>query len=697
MRSLLILVTIYSYCLAQENLVDSTFIFETDPIIVTAKRYESFKRNSTSAITVVNEYDIALLPINKLSDALGTAPGIVFLHQDGLGEDPVLNVRGFYGGGEAEYMLVLVDGRPLNNLESDIVNWNALPISDIQSLEILKGQSSSLYGNMALGGVLNIRTKQGENNATKLTFWGGSYNNYRAELYLGFKNFKIYGSANKLDGYRDHANRQNQSFGGSIQIFQNQTHLLRLSFINYWTNFDIPGPFSGPALEQERRKSSAYFKFDKNDERKHKVWIDWNWKTNQNIGLNFSLAGEYRQADKTTTLPLSPEFADTKDRALTTKRFEGFTQLLIRDLIIPVQNTLTLGIEGSAGALNSDYFQYFQGGPDDYKTASAERGDLYAKGDGHRDAVALFFQYDLQPVHRLRFTLGGRYDWLSDSYELLPQSEAGKLSTKHKAFSPKFGVNYNYLENKSHQANIYLNISRSFKAPTLDQLYDQRSIPTPFPPFSITLSNALLNPQRGIGGEFGFYHTVYMNANRMMGELSFAFYSMDMKDEIDFDLQQFKYVNIGKSRHQGIEMGLRLQWLRGINTFINYANQAATLQYGESKGKYLKAVPRHVINGGLTATLSSGFAAGLTVRSHKEIYLDDQNTIMLPDYTVADLKFSYVLQINPVSSRLFIEILNVFDKEYSTTGFPDPAGTPELVYYYPAAKRNFRAGLMVEF
>ena len=452
--------TIYSYCLAQENLVDSTFIFETDPIIVTAKRYESFKRNSTSAITVVNEYDIALLPINKLSDALGTAPGIVFLHQDGLGEDPVLNVRGFYGGGEAEYMLVLVDGRPLNNLESDIVNWNALPISDIQSLEILKGQSSSLYGNMALGGVLNIRTKQGENNATKLTFWGGSYNNYRAELYLGFKNFKIYGSANKLDGYRDHANRQNQSFGGSIQIFQNQAHLLRLSFINYWTNFDIPGPLSGPALEQERRKSSAYFKFDKNDERKHKVWIDWNWKTNQNIGLNFSLAGEYRQADKTTTLPLSPEFADTKDRALTTKRFEGFTQLLIRDLIIPVQNTLTLGIEGSAGALNSDYFQYFQGGPDDYKTASAERGDLYAKGDGHRDAVALFFQYDLQPVHRLRFTLGGRYDWLSDSYELLPQSEAGKLSTKHKAFSPKFGVNYNYLENKSHQANIYLNISR---------------------------------------------------------------------------------------------------------------------------------------------------------------------------------------------------------------------------------------------
>jgi len=128
------------YCFAQEDLVDSTYIFEADPIIVTAERYESLKLNSTSAISVINENEITLLPINRLTDAIGTAPGMVFMHQDGLGEDPILNVRGFYGGGEAEYMLVLVDGRPLNNLESDLVNWNALPITDIQSLEVLKGR-----------------------------------------------------------------------------------------------------------------------------------------------------------------------------------------------------------------------------------------------------------------------------------------------------------------------------------------------------------------------------------------------------------------------------------------------------------------------------------------------------------------------------------------------------------------------------
>ena len=43
----------------------------------------------------------------------------------------------------------------------------------------------------------------------------------------------------------------------------------------------------------------------------------------------------------------------------------------------------------------------------------------------------------------------------------------------------------------------------------------------------------------------------------LYGELSLAAYTMDMENELDFDLQQLKYVNIGKSRHQGIETGLR--------------------------------------------------------------------------------------------------------------------------------------------
>jgi outer membrane receptor protein involved in Fe transport len=689
-------VVLSCYCLAQENLVDSTFIFEADPIIVTADRYESLKLNSTSAISVVNEEELTLLPINKLTEAIGYTPGVVIMHQDGLGEDPVINTRGFYGGGEAEYMLVLVDGRPLNDLESDLVNWSALPITDIESMEILRGQSSSLYGNIALGGVLNIRTKQRNQSKIKLSLWGGSHNNYLGELSFGSKNFKIYGSLKKLDGYRDHANRQNYTLGGSVQLLSNRTHKLELSLVNYWTKFDIPGPLPGPFLDENRRSSLAFYKYDNENELKNKIWLDWIWNTNRQVEFTISLAGEYRQADKISTLPLSPEFADTKDRTLITNRIEGITQLHMKNLFVSMQDNLTLGADASAGGLSSDFYQFFQGGLDDYRSSSAARGELYAKGDGIRNTFALYLQYDLQPVKQLRITAGGRFDWLTDAYKTLPPSETTTLSTEHEAFSPKLGLNYNYISNSSQKGNIYINISKSFKAPTLDQLYDQRSIPIPFPPYSVTLSNDLLKPQRGSGGEFGFYHTVHLNNGKMMGEISIAVYSMDMEDEIDFDLQQFKYVNIGKSNHQGLELGLKFQWLAGTTTFINYTNQAATSQYGESKGNYLKAVPRHVITGGITAKTYAGLAAGLTIRSHKTIYLDDQNTYLLPDYTVADLKISYNLQIQALSTNLFFEILNILDNKYSTTGFLDPAGTPGLIYYFPAAERNFRVGLMME-
>ena len=56
------------------------------------------------------------------------------------------------------------------------------------------------------------------------------------------------------------------------------------------------------------------------------------------------------------------------------------------------------------------------------------------------------------------------------------------------------------------RAMLWLSASRTFKAPTLDQLFDQRPIPIPFPPFSLTTSNPDLDPQRGTSVEAGIYH-----------------------------------------------------------------------------------------------------------------------------------------------------------------------------------------------
>ena len=84
--------------------------------------------------------------------------GFALLQLDGIGYDVQPIVRGFYGGGEAEYVLLMVDGQPINVLETGLVNWDQIPLAAIESIKILRGRASSLYGDAAIGGVINIVT-----------------------------------------------------------------------------------------------------------------------------------------------------------------------------------------------------------------------------------------------------------------------------------------------------------------------------------------------------------------------------------------------------------------------------------------------------------------------------------------------------------------------------------------------------------
>ena len=70
-------------------------------------------------------------------------------------------VRGFYGGGEADYVLVMVDGRVMNLAHNGTIAWETLPaITDIESIEIVRGSASALHGDAAVAGVINIVTRR---------------------------------------------------------------------------------------------------------------------------------------------------------------------------------------------------------------------------------------------------------------------------------------------------------------------------------------------------------------------------------------------------------------------------------------------------------------------------------------------------------------------------------------------------------
>ena len=675
---------------------DSLRVYELESIVVTADRAERTLARTAAAVSVVRRGAFDALPVATLTDALSLTPGLVFFNRDGLGNDPIASVRGFYGGGEVSYLLVLVDGMPQNDVETGLVNWNALTMEHVENIEILRGGASSLYGDAALGGVINLITRRMAPPSRTLSISGGTFNTLTARFHTtgswNGRRFSLYGDVDRTDGYRTHGERSVTNLGGSFALLERPTGRLSLATDHHWKRADDPGYLAASAVADDPRTSSDFFRFDRTEENRHRLSLDGAWQPSDEATVSAFVSGELRSADVVRTLLLSPEFADTKDRDLTTKRLSASAQVVYEGVPLPFPTRLTAGVDAGVGRVDNAYYLFLTGPLPAYLEAPGVRGDLDAKGTGDRTTLAAFAQYELTPVPALTLTLGGRYDHLRDTYTPEAPSTGGASDATHTAFSPRAGVNVRYVNADGHEGHVYASAGRSFKAPTLDQLYDQRATPVPFPPYAITISNGALKPQRGTNVEAGIYHRAALTPGGLTGELSLSVYRMDMEDEVDFDLQQFRYVNLGKSRHTGVESGLKLYFPGGVTTFVNYAVQSATQQSGAFEGNFLKAVPRDVVSGGLTYRPTSGLGGALTVRSVRRVFLDDANTIRLPNHTTADARVSYRLKKLTVTAEVF----NLTNEAYSTTGFPDPAGS-DVLFLYPAAERTLRLGVDVRF
>lgn len=667
--------------------LDTAQVYPLDAVVVTADRAAGPLARSTGAVAVLRAEALRQRPVTTLADALEQTPGFAFLRLDGLGYEPQATVRGFYGGGEAEYVVVLVDGRPLGNFETGIVNWNQLPLAGVERVEVLRGGASSLYGDAAIGAVVNVVTAGAATPGARLSVRGGSHGSF-VGAFAGqgrWRGRRIdgYADVHRTDGYRDHAARTFGTVGGSVDLLRTPTGSLRLATRHHGRQADEPGPLTESVLAGNRTAALDVFRFDEIDERTHRLALDGT-AVRGRASLSASLTGERRRTDAVRTLPLSPDFFDTKNREVEADRLLAAAQLTVEAL--PLGGRLVAGLDASAGRLGSRYYQIATGDAEVYRQATGDRGALDADGTARRTAAALFAQLDLRPAPRLKLTAGARLDALDDTFE--PTGEA-ETTASHTAFSPKAGVNVRYVQTARHVGHVYASVARSFKAPTLDQLFDQRTIPVPFPPFGVTISNAELKPQHGTSVEAGLYHRAEA-AGPLAAEVSLAVYQIDMTDELDFDFETFRFVNIAESRHRGVEAGLSVFAGPRLSAFANYTLQHVTAQNGAFAGNFVKAIPRDFVSAGLSAAHRSGVDGSVIVRSAQRMFLDDANTLRLPGYTTADARLGYRL----AAVTLALEAFNLFDAAYSTTGFPDPAGQGVL-FLYPAAGRTFRLGLAV--
>ena len=142
-------------------------------VVVTATRSEEDAHQSPVAITVITREDIATQPASTIDQHLNYIPGLNIQRTKGPADSIAkAQLRGFSGPNRT---LVLLDGQPLNDSYSGTVNWSALPLDEIQSVEVVRGPFSSLYGGEALGGVINILTRPVDYREFELRGEHGSY------------------------------------------------------------------------------------------------------------------------------------------------------------------------------------------------------------------------------------------------------------------------------------------------------------------------------------------------------------------------------------------------------------------------------------------------------------------------------------------------------------------------------------------
>ena len=674
---------------------DSTAVAVLEELVVTADRAESSIGTAVSAVTRVPVRDLTSVAYAGVPEALRHVPGYSLVDFDGSGLDPQMMVRGFYGGGETEYVVVLLDGRPLNDVQSGVMAWELVPPVEIEAIEVVRGSSSALYGDAAVGGVINLISASGAQPGGGVQLVAAGQGLLRGGIRttgrVAGRPLRFFGAGLRSGGFREHGQRNTATAGASMDLVAGEGRRLTASVRSSWRELEHPGPLPEASLEVSRTQASSFYRFDETNVWAHAISLE-GYTRGETVGLSAGLTSEVRRSNTVRTLPLTPDFADTKERELGTDRIAGNLQAEWTDFGLPSGSRFILGVDASTSRIDSDYFAVLNGPVGAYQSASMERGPIDASGEGRRQVGAGFAQLELRPMPSLRISMGVRYDRLSDRYEPSSPSVEKSTDASHSALSPKAGLNLRWIETPSSTGSLYLTVGRSFKAPTPDQLFDQRSIPLPFPPYSVTTSNASLVPQRGTNVEAGAYHGVSIAGGSVAAAASVSAYQMDMEDELDFDLATLSYINIGESRHRGVEAGLQLSGRGGNKAFFSYALQDATSRIGANAGLSLKAIPRHTWSAGLNAVLGPSLEAGVDVSRAQGAWLDDVNTLRLPAYDRVDLRLSWIL----LRGKVYVEARNVFHSTYSTTGFLDPSGSG-TAYYYPAAGRTLTVGLAFDW
>jgi iron complex outermembrane receptor protein len=648
-----------------------------DEIVVTATRMETSVRNVARSISVV-EKDRIQIGTQQLGidEALAGVPGLYMQNRYNFAQDLRISLRGF--GARSSFGIrgikVLVDGIP-ETLPDGQAGVDSIDMGSAQSIEILRGPASSLYGN-ASGGVISITSELGAVDPyVEGRVAGGDYGysqlQFKSGGKIGSSDYLFNVSRTEIDGYRDHSEARgslvNTKLGVPLSGNDKLTFSLALT--------------DQPKAQDPGGIDAAQAALDPSSARIPNVQFDSGESLEQQrFGVvyerfrpagNLTLRNYYAWREFANKLPFTGGGAVDLDRF-----FYGIGAQYSLGESLPEPMSLTFGID-------------FDQQDDDRKRFDNNNGVLGAMVFDQNEQVnstGVYVQGQYELSDAWSVLAGLRYDELSydvtDRY-LVDGDDSGTLDFDE--VSSSLALNY-----RLDSGVLFASFSTSFETPTTTELAN---------PNASGGFNPALNPQTANNFEIGYKYS----AGNLYYELTW--FTIDLEDElVPFELAAFPgrtfYSNAGSSSRDGIEAAIAWEHENGLRIDASYTwsdfkfDDFVDDNGTDFSGSQLPGLPEHFAYLGLSYNADNGFSGTLETIYSGDLYANNANTADVSSYTVANLRFAFQFNSGQWIVRPYAGINNLFDESYNSNIRINAFGGR---YFEPAPERNYYAGVVVNF
>ena len=632
-------------------------IYENEMVVVTATRSKRNFNEVPGKIEVITRKEIDQIPTQKIDDIIKHISGINTCRSAGIYTmRPTVTLRGLPGD-EQGRTLVLLDGSPLNDGDTGGINWNRIDPDQIERIEIYKGPGSSLYGNNAMGGVINIIThnprKKLEANAS-VAF--GTYNTKQSKASIGSRlNDAVYlnisGFVNKSDGYNliPLSDRTNPDY--SIPRFLEEKGISTKAGyeLNKALNFEIQYDY----FEDKRGEGEKIQATD--GEYRHFNTNYFRGKMNGNFStLNYNLNLYYKKENYFKL--------DERMKGSNYQRFDVNSDRIDQGANLNLSNYFTDKHILSFGS--------------EYKISSVDGGDYYVTSpdsvvnSGKMQDIAFYIQEEIALLNqRIRIQAGLRYD-IVKFYDGKYESTDGAwspylppLENHHwNALSPKISISYEV----SNTIKFYTSVAKGFRTSILDDLCRSGWMWV-----GPKIANPELGPENIVNYEIGagikLNDKIKISPTLFYARGNDFLYYVQTGDFLYGNRPIYQRQNVTAVNIYGFECDFNYEISSQLSMVSNYTfNSSKIGKFDKNttlENKYLVFTPKHQAKIGLFWN-HKYFNTNISALYKSEQFSDDANTKILNDYISFDFQIAKEFKEH---FSLSIAIQDLFDNQQMET------------------------------